>query len=334
MPEFEILSVCGLECLPQRADLVAVPAFELGELGGEGADHAARLVRAGCLCVRWVRGLLPGPELLDPAADLAVDSASQMLALAVRHPHLRVRCLHAGIETLELPGGQRPCVISRLALHYIGDHQGPLHRAARWLRPGGHLIVRIEHPVCTAMAPTTSWLTASGHRTVWPVDNYARETARTQRWPGTTVIKYHHRLSPSVRLERRSCPRRLEMVVPAKSPAEVIRRFAAHLSSGELDELVALYEPDAVYFARPGQPLTGGGIRSAFARLIEHGARMSATCERAVEASGLALVNNRWSVTTAGQGGTGQLGGLSCVVLRQRADGTWGVVIDDPWASR
>ena len=35
-PEFEILSVCGLECLPQRADLVAVPAFELGELGGEG----------------------------------------------------------------------------------------------------------------------------------------------------------------------------------------------------------------------------------------------------------------------------------------------------------
>jgi ketosteroid isomerase-like protein len=122
--------------------------------------------------------------------------------------------------------------------------------------------------------------------------------------------------------------------VPADSPAGVICRFADHLAAGELDQLVALYEADAVYFARPDQPLTGEGIRAAFARLIERGARMSANCERVVEAGGLALANNRWSVTTSGQGGTGQLGGLSCVVLRHRADSTWGVVIDDPWAGR
>jgi ketosteroid isomerase-like protein len=119
--------------------------------------------------------------------------------------------------------------------------------------------------------------------------------------------------------------------MPARSPAEIIQRFVDHLAAGELDQIVALYEPDAVYFARPGRPLSGQDIRSAFAALIDRGARMSGECVRAVEAAGLALVNNRWSVAITGHSGTGHVGGLSCVVLRQRAGGTWGVVIDDPW---
>jgi hypothetical protein len=41
--------VGGFEGLPQRADFLAVAAFELGELGGERAHHAAGLVGVGAV---------------------------------------------------------------------------------------------------------------------------------------------------------------------------------------------------------------------------------------------------------------------------------------------
>jgi ketosteroid isomerase-like protein len=61
---------------------------------------------------------------------------------------------------------------------------------------------------------------------------------------------------------------------------------------------------------------------------------MSGRCEQVTEAGDIALVRNRWELR--GQQPDGQpveSGGLSMVVLRRRADGTWGVVIDDPWGS-
>ena len=77
------------------------------------------------------------------------------------------------------------------------DYHGLIERIARWLRPCGQLVFSIEHPVCTAMNPMTSWLTTGGV-TVWPVDHYAEETARAQEWLGRTVLKYHRRLATIV----------------------------------------------------------------------------------------------------------------------------------------
>jgi hypothetical protein len=43
----------------------------------------------------------------------------------------------------------------------------------------------------------TGWV-AVGGETFWPVDDYARETPRTQQWLGTAVTKHHRRLSTLV----------------------------------------------------------------------------------------------------------------------------------------
>jgi trans-aconitate methyltransferase len=90
-----------------------------------------------------------------------------------------------------------PLVVSSLALHYVADHETLIARIVSWLRPGGHLVYSIEHPMCTARDPMTGWV-AIGNGTVWPIDHYSCETARSRQWLGTTVPKYHRRLATLV----------------------------------------------------------------------------------------------------------------------------------------
>jgi hypothetical protein len=95
---------------------------------------------------------------------------------------------------LQLPAASADRVVSSLALPYVIDYRGLIRRIAGWLRPGGQLVFSIEHPICTAASPMSGWQPADG-TTVWPVDNYADETTRTQQWLGRTIMKHHRRVT-------------------------------------------------------------------------------------------------------------------------------------------
>jgi ubiquinone/menaquinone biosynthesis C-methylase UbiE len=128
---------------------------------------------------------------------LGIDPSARMLALAASHPRPQVRYCRASAETVALAPACLDLVVSSLALHYVAGYGTLIRRIAGWLRPGGHLIYSVEHPICTARDPMTGWIAANGS-TVWPVDDYARETTRTQRWLGTVVTKRHRRLTTLV----------------------------------------------------------------------------------------------------------------------------------------
>ena len=72
--QHEILTVRGLEGVVQFGDLLAVTAFELGELAGERGDDIAGLVRSGVAAVSGA-GLRLGAQLLDalPEGGVAVE---------------------------------------------------------------------------------------------------------------------------------------------------------------------------------------------------------------------------------------------------------------------
>ena len=121
---------------------------------------------------------------------------------------------------------------------------------------------------------------------------------------------------------------------PAFGAAEVIRLFAAHVSGGNIDEVMALHEPEATYISASGRPLRGRQIEQMFQRLTALRPQMSGNIERAIGAGDVALVNNRWQLS--GQRPDGQpvrSGGISAVVLRRRAYGSWGILIDNPWGA-
>jgi uncharacterized protein (TIGR02246 family) len=113
----------------------------------------------------------------------------------------------------------------------------------------------------------------------------------------------------------------------------VIERFALHLNEGDVDAALALYEPDAAFVPEPGTIVHGlDAIRQALERFAALEPTLTGAIQKVVEADGTALVRNRWTLTgTAPDGVPIELAGLSADVLRRQADGSWRVLIDDPW---
>jgi SAM-dependent methyltransferase len=125
---------------------------------------------------------------------LGIDPSRRMLAIAATRGNSRVRLCQASAESFALAPGSIDLVVSSLALHYVADYRQLVQRCAGWLRPGGHLVYSMEHPICTARDPMTGWHEC-GRERHWPVDNYADETPRLQSWLGGQVTKHHRRLT-------------------------------------------------------------------------------------------------------------------------------------------
>src|SRR5918992_1063923 len=118
-------------------------------------------------------------------------------------------------------------------------------------------------------------------------------------------------------------------------PEAAIQRFSRLLADGDLEGMVALYEPDATFAPQPGQTVSGReAIREALEGFLAVKPRMEGTIEKVLEAGNTALVANSWRLDgTAPDGSPVRMGATSADVLRRRLDGSWGIVIDDPWGS-
>lgn len=117
------------------------------------------------------------------------------------------------------------------------------------------------------------------------------------------------------------------------APEATIARFAELLAQRDLEGMLALYEPDATFAPQPGETVTGHDeIRAALEPFLAVQPEMEGSIEKVLEAGDTALVANRWRLTgTAPDGTSVEMAATSADVLRRRTDGSWGIVIDDPW---
>ena len=108
--------------------------------------------------------------------------------------------------------------------------------------------------------------------------------------------------------------------MPATTPEACDVVLAEYIGAGDLDAIVALYEPAAVLIdAASGAPLEGhAAIRQSFAGLIAAKGRIECRVVKVV----------RSMVGPDGQ--RTQIGGRAMEVVRRQADGTWRYVLDDP----
>jgi ketosteroid isomerase-like protein len=120
-----------------------------------------------------------------------------------------------------------------------------------------------------------------------------------------------------------------------QTPAATLERFSELLSQGRIEALLELYEADAAFAPEPGRAVVGtASIRDELERFAALQPRMTGSAEKVIEAGDTALVAYRWTLEgTAPDGSPVEMAGTSADVLRRRPDGSWGVLIDDPWGA-
>jgi len=122
-------------------------------------------------------------------------------------------------------------------------------------------------------------------------------------------------------------------VSSADSPAALMELFASCAAAGDLEGLIELYEPDAIFEPEYGATVVGHDqLRVALPEFLALRPQITYTTEPDVVCVGdTALVTNFWTmVGTAPDGTEVREGGTSADVCRRRPDGTWGVLIDQP----
>lgn len=121
--------------------------------------------------------------------------------------------------------------------------------------------------------------------------------------------------------------------MPARSPDELDRLFSEAVNAGNLDALMALYEPEAALTPRPGQVVTGTqAIREALRGLVATNPTLTLDVKTLARTRDVALTSARWEFTgTRPDGSPTKSTGHSVEVSRLQADGTWRFVIDNPW---
>ena len=123
--------------------------------------------------------------------------------------------------------------------------------------------------------------------------------------------------------------------MPAKSPEEMIRVWSDAFNRGDLDAVVALYEPAAVLMRSSGPPIVGrDAIRQAFAAYPSSRPRIDASNRKVMNMGEIALIYGDWTLRGTNADGTPRaISGKSVEVLRRQADGTWCYVVDDPFST-
>jgi uncharacterized protein (TIGR02246 family) len=110
----------------------------------------------------------------------------------------------------------------------------------------------------------------------------------------------------------------------------------AAVAAGDMDAILATFEPSAVMAAQPGMTVAGTeALRGAFEQFLAINPKITVTSQDTIEAGDIALHSYTWTMSgKAPDGSPIEQSGFSTAVLRKQADGRWLMVIDNPFGDR
>jgi uncharacterized protein (TIGR02246 family) len=123
--------------------------------------------------------------------------------------------------------------------------------------------------------------------------------------------------------------------MPARTPEECDALFGVSINKGDLEGLVALYEPNASMVRQDGTSASGiAAIREGLAEFVAMKPKVTMNVTKVVRAGDdLAVLYNDWSLTAKGQDGSPvAMSGKAMEIVRRQRDGTWLFAVDDPFA--
>ena len=120
-----------------------------------------------------------------------------------------------------------------------------------------------------------------------------------------------------------------------KAPADLLYLQVEEFNRGNVSFLMTLYEKDACFASKPGQVVQDlESIRRSLQGFIDMKVKLEARVRRVIQAGNLALLTTEWSIVgTEPDDKPINLTGRGTVVLRSQSDGSWLIVIENPWGT-
>ena len=119
------------------------------------------------------------------------------------------------------------------------------------------------------------------------------------------------------------------------TPQALLDAFFHAFNTGDLDATLALYEPNAALVAEPGKTVQGtAALREALGAFLGMKPKLTPDKSELITAGDLALSLVKWTLNGTGPDGKPlTMTGTSSDVARRQPDGTWRLVIDNPWGT-
>ena len=119
----------------------------------------------------------------------------------------------------------------------------------------------------------------------------------------------------------------------ATTPEQCDELFTRFANARDLEGLVGLYEPEACLAQLQGPPARGlAAVRESLAGFLASRPELEMKVVRALPAGDdLAVLYSDYRMRVEGQ--KDPLAGRSMIVVRRRPDGSWLILVDDPYVS-
>ena len=117
------------------------------------------------------------------------------------------------------------------------------------------------------------------------------------------------------------------------SPRSVHETFEAAFNAGDLETIVALYEPDAILISSPGKAVRGHeAVRQMLHKFLAVSQKLTLQVAGVFEIDEIALLTSEWQISGIDQQGKAvQLAGQMDDVVRRQKNGSWRIIIDNLW---
>jgi len=108
--------------------------------------------------------------------------------------------------------------------------------------------------------------------------------------------------------------------MPARSPEEICDLFQKHMAAGDIESLLSLYDPEAVFLNQSREVKSGQGLRQELAPMA------AGKINQIIRAGDIALMHTHWTRATPEP-----ISVDAVEVARRQPDGTWRWLIGDPF---